>query len=591
LLAGIGSFAFVTQPFTSADAGVSSMSRFSESRQKDTAHDFASLVLTNGDFYTGDPSHPRAKNVAIANEIIAAIVDNDSELKSWIGPQTRVINLHGQFAMPGFNDAHVHLASAGYAKLEVRLEGARSLEEFQQRIRDRLNDFKPGEWITGRGWDHTLWPDKKFPARQDLDAISTIHPMIFSRIDGHVAIANSRALELAGITRSTPDPPGGRIARDPKTGEPTGMLEEDAAMGPVFARIPPFSAEQRRRALELAMDEAAQYGVTSVQDNSVQDLPDESNFGWDNFRAFQQMRQEGKLKVRITEWLPFHAPLALLEKMRVAGGGSSAGDPGDSWLKTGALKEFMDGSLGSRTAAMLAPYSDDPLNSGILRVDPAKLAAMSIERDSAGFQLAFHAIGDRANRVALDAFSAVIAANGRRDRRDRIEHAQIVSPDDLSRFAALGVIASMQPSHLLDDERWASDRIGVQRLRGAYAWNTLLQSGASLAFGTDYPVESVNPLRGIYACVTRELPQGGPQNGWQPQEKLGMDDCIRAYTVGAAYAQFEEKRKGELVPGMFADIVVFPADITRIPPQDLLTTRVSMTITGGRIVYDAAHPQ
>jgi predicted amidohydrolase YtcJ len=564
------------------------MSTFSESRQKDTAQAFASLVLTNGDVYTGDPARPRTKNIAIADGNIAAIADIDSELKSWIGPQTRVIDLHGQFAMPGFNDAHVHLASAGYAKLEVNLEGARSLKEFQQRIRDRLKNYKSAEWITGRGWDHTFWPEKKFPTRQDLDAVSTDHPMFFSRVDSHVAVANSRALDLAGISRSTPDPPGGRIARDPKAGEPTGLLEEDAAMNPIVARIPPFSAEQRLRALGLAVDEAAQFGVTSAQDNSVQNLPDASNFGWDNFRAFQQMQQEGKLKIRITEWLPFNAPLALLEKMRAAGGGSSSGDPGDAWLKTGALKDFMDGSLGSRTAAMLAPYSDDPHSSGILRVDPAKLAAMSIERDRAGFQLAFHAIGDRANRVALDTFTTVVAANGRRDRRDRIEHAQIVSPKDLSRFATLGIIASMQPSHLLDDQRWAADRIGPQRSHGAYAWNTLLQSGASLAFGTDYPIESVNPLRGIYACITRELPQGDPQNVWQPQEKLSIDDCIRAYTAGAAYAEFEEERKGKLVPGMFADVVVFPADITRILPRDLLTTRVSMTITGGRIVYDAA---
>lgn len=555
---------------------------------RDTApHGFATLVLTDGNFFTGDLAHPHANGVAILNGNVAAIADSDSALKSWIGPKTRVIDLHGQFAMPGFNDAHVHLAAGGYAKLEVNLEGARSLAEFQRRIRDRLNDYKPGEWITGSGWDHTLWPEKKFPTRQDLDTLSTSHPMVFVRIDGHVAVANSRALEVAGITRSTPDPPGGRIVRDPQTGEPTGMLEEDSGMSPVLAKVPPYTPERRLRALDLAIAEAARFGVTSVQDNSVQDAPDNSNGGWDVFRAYQQLLRAGKLDIRITEWLPFNASLERLEKMRTAGGGSSAEHPGDPWLKTGALKNFMDGSLGSRTAALLAPYTDDPSNSGILRVDPKQLADLSIERDRAGFQLAFHAIGDRANRVALDTFAAVLAANGRRDRRDRVEHAQIVASDDLSHFAALGVVASMQPSHVLDDQRWAAARVGSQRLRGAYAWHSLLAEGTHLAFGTDYPVESINPLRGIYECVTRELPEGGPQGGWEPQEKLTMDECLSAYTTGSAYAQFEEGRKGKLVPGMLADIAVFSADIRHIPPRELLSTPVSMTITGGRIVYQA----
>ncbi|HYL45559.1 MAG TPA: amidohydrolase [Candidatus Limnocylindrales bacterium] len=539
----------------------------------------ADLVLTNGKIYTLDSSHPWATALAGRGETIVAVADSEAEIKGWIGPKTRILDLQGKFAMPGFNDAHVHLASAGQAKLEVNLEGVPSLAEMQKRIRARLKDFQPGEWITGRGWDHTLWPDKTFPTRQELDAVSTDHPMFFYRVDGHVAIVNSRALAIAGITRATPDPPGGRILRDPQTGDPTGLLEEDAGMNLVFNRIPSISPVQRRRALELALDEAAQFGVTSVQDYSVRDAPDGDNFGWDNFLVLQKMRAEGKLKVRVSEWLPFELSPARLQEMRRIGGTR------DPWIKTGAVKAFLDGSLGSRTAAMLAPYSDEPDTSGILRMDPAALREKAIELDRAGVQLAFHAIGDRANRVALDTFAAVAASNGPRDRRDRIEHAQIVAVEDLPRFASLGVIASIQPSHLLDDARWADGRLGLERVKGAYAWNTLERSGAHLAFGTDYPVESVNPLRGIYACVARQTPEGDPPGGWRPQERLSVEDCLRNYTVGSAYAEFEEQQKGTIAPGKLADIVIFSADITRIPAHELLTTSVETTIAGGRNVY------
>jgi predicted amidohydrolase YtcJ len=546
----------------------------------------ADLVLVNGKFYTVDAKHPWTNAIAIHGDTIAAVGDSESGLKSWIGPQTRVVDLHGQFAMPGFNDAHVHLDAAAFAKLAVNLEGAGSLAEFQSRIRNRLKDFKTYEWVTGRGWDHTLWPEKQFPTRQNLDAVSTNHPMIFGRVDGHVAVANSLALQIAGITRETPDPPGGHIERDSQSGEPTGMLEESSAMNLVYQRIPPNSAERRRHAFEIVLDEALRAGVTSVQDNSVYDVPEGNNDGWLNFLIYQQMQREGALKVRITEWLPFHAPLERLDEMRRLGGASSPGSPGDPWLKTGALKLLLDGSLGSRTAAMLAPYSDDAGTSGILTVDPAELARKAIERDRAGFQIAFHAIGDRANRVALDTFAAVLAADGPRDRRDRIEHAQIVALSDLPRFGALRVIASMQPSHLLDDERWADGRLGPERVKGAYAWQSMLKNGAPLAFGTDFPVESINPLRGLYACITRELPGGGPPGGWHPEERLTIDECLRAYTTGPAYAQFEEQRKGTIAPGMLADIVVFRSDLTRIPANDLLHTPVEMTIVGGRLMYE-----
>ncbi|MGB6471427.1 MAG: amidohydrolase [Candidatus Acidiferrales bacterium] len=554
----------------------------------------ADFVLLDGDIYTGISSAPRASAIAIRGESIIAIAASDAEIKSSIGPRTRVVDLHGQFAMPGWNDAHVHLAGAGYTSLEIELLGVRSIGELQQRVRAHLADYSPGQWILGDDWDHTLWPEKKFPTRADLDVISSDHPIYLERVDGHVAVVNSLALKIAGITSATPDPPAGRIERD-ANGQPDGMLLEDAAMDLVYSRVPPYSQAQRLRAFTFALDDAARFGVTSVQDNSVQDDTAAGNYGWGNFQALQQLRKSGKLKVRVSEWLPFTASLARLKEMRqLSGGGSNATDPGDPWLKTAMLKGFLDGSLGSRTAAMLAPYSDDPSTSGIPRIAADVLTRMSIERDRAGFQIGFHAIGDRANREALDAFAAVLAANGPRDRRDRVEHAQIVSPEDMPRFAALSVIPSMQPSHLLDDERWAADRLGPERAKGAYAWHTLQESGAHLAFGTDYSVEPIDPLRGLYACVTRKLPDGSgppagpygnPSDGWEPQEKLSADDCIHAYTAGSAYAQFEEKRKGVLAPGMLADIVVYPADITKIAPLDLLRTRVSLTIVGGRIVY------
>ncbi|MGB9336695.1 MAG: amidohydrolase [Candidatus Acidiferrales bacterium] len=565
--------------------------------QTPTSDSGADLILTNGDIYTGDPNRPRAEALAVREETIIAVGSND-EINRLRNSKTRVIDLHNQFAMPGFNDAHVHLAGAGLAKLSVDLEGAKSLAEMQARIRARLKDFKPGEWMYGRGWDHTLWPDKNFPTRADLDVISRDHPMFFLRVDGHVAVVNSRALEIAAITRATPDPPGGKFMHDPATGEPNGMLEEDSAMDRVNKLIPPFTPDQRRRAIVMALAEASSFGVTSIQDNSEAPLftryeefvDGRSRDGKSappapaavDLPIYISLHREGKLPLRITEWLPFNAPLALLEELRRTFGTA------DAWIKTGALKGFLDGSLGSRTAAMLAPYSDDAATSGILRADPDQVKQMAIARDAAGFQIAFHAIGDRANRLALDTFAAVREANGARDRRDRVEHAQILALSDIPRFAALGVIASMQPCHLLDDERWAESRIGSERIKGGYAWNTLEKSGAHLAFGTDYPVESVNPLRGIYACATRELPGGGPAGGWQPQEKLPIETCIREYTAGAAHAEFEENRKGKLVPGMFADIVVFPSDITRLTPLALINAKVALTVAGGKIVYDSS---
>lgn len=539
--------------------------------QKSAAQEKPKQVFyTHGRIYTNDPANPWAEAMAVADGKITCIGKVAHVLLDCGGSQegAATVALHDEFVMPGFNDAHVHLGSAGAGALAVELRGVTSVEEMQKRVAQAVAHHKEGEWITGSGWDHTVWPEKRFPNRQQLDVVAPKNPVILTHISGHVAVANSLALKHAEIDKSTPNPPGGEIEHD-GLGEPTGMLKEAAAMALVRVRVPDPSQEERRKGLEIVLRNVARNGVTSLQDNSA----------WEDFQVYQQLKEDGKLTVRITEWLPFNASLNELQDRRAQGGYK------DPWLKTGALKAVTDGALGSRTAAMLEPYSDDPSTRGIFTYDPDKLRAMAIERDKAGFQLNFHAIGDRANRMALDVFEAVAKANGRRDRRGRIEHAQVVAPPDFRRFAELSVIASMQPSHQTTDMRWAEDRIGNERIKGAYAWNTMLKNSVRLAFGTDYPVEPISPFRGLYACVTRERPEGGPRKGWEPQEKISLEDCIRAYTSGSAYAQFEEGKKGELEVGEYADFIVLSNDLTKIPPSEYTKVRVLQTVVGGRTVF------
>jgi predicted amidohydrolase YtcJ len=532
----------------------------------------SSLGLTiyrNGRIYTNDPASPWAEAILVRGEEILAVGDDD-EVTGLADKGARVVDLEKHFVMPGFNDAHVHIGGAGQDWLAVRLNGTQSVSELQKRLAEGVAQHKEGEWITGSGWDHTFWPEKKFPNRQQLDVVSPKNPVILTHISGHVAVANSLALQLSGVTKSTSNPSGGEIERD-NQGEPTGMLKEGAAMHLVESRIPSPTPEQRRRGVELALADIAKNGVTSAQDNSA----------WEDFLTYRAIKNDGQLTVRITEWLPFAAPLEKLEQMRRDGGTT------DPWLRTGALKMVTDGALGSRTAAMLAPYSDDPSTSGIMTMESEKLRALAVERDKAGFQLNFHAIGDRANRVALDAFEAAAKANGPRDRRDRIEHAQVVALSDIPRFARLQVIASMQPSHETSDMRWAEGRVGPERAKGAYAWASMQKFGVRLAFGTDYDVEPISPFRGLYACVTRELPTGGPQGGWQPQEKISLADCIRAYTSGSAYGEFMEGKKGELKAGEFADFIVLSNDLTKVEQREYVNAKVLRTVVGGRTVYTA----
>ena len=526
-------------------------------------------ILTGAHLRTDDrsetPQHITA--FAVSKGRIVAIGDSAtvSKLK---GPTTILMDLHGAFAMPGFNDAHTHIAGAGQQKLSIDLDGTKSLADMQQRIRDFAAKAPAGAWLRGGGWDHTKWPAKVLPTRQDIDAVTQGHPAVLERTDGHILVANTAALGAAGITRETPDPPGGKIDRA-ADGSPTGIVREGPATSLLFKVIPPLSREQRRKALALAINDALAHGVTSVQDLS----------DWEDFLVLQEMERQGQLPLRVTEWLAFGTPLQTLKQYR------SSHPADDPILRTGMLKGFMDGSLGSRTAAMAAPYADEPGNSGIPRYEQTKLDAMARERANAGFQLGFHAIGDRANSMALDAFAA---AGATPDKRFRIEHAQVLLPRDFERFHTMGVIASMQPSHLLTDMNWAADRLGPERTRYSYAWRSMLDHQIPLAFGTDYPVESISPFRGLYAAVTRQNESG--TKTYEPQEKLTIAEAIYAYTQASAFAEFRERELGRIEPGYYADFVVLDHDLTTANPREILGTRVLRTVVGGKTVYTAPNP-
>ena len=513
-----------------------------------------------------ESAHPqRVSAMAVGHgEILATGTDRDI-LVQFQGPATQVIDLGGAFVMPGFNDAHAHLGMGGKILLSVDLLGVPSLAEMQARIRTAAEKAPPGQWLTGGGWDHTLWPGGKLPTRADLDAAAMGHPAILTRVDGHIAVADSAALAAAGITSATKDPQGGEIDRDAH-GEPTGIIRE-TAQG--LIHVPPPTPEQRRRGLEMALQDAVSHGVTTVQDFS----------DWEDFLVFEQMEREGKLPARIAEWIPFAEALSLEEEQQAHHPKS------DRMLHTTMLKGFMDGSLGSRTAAMNAPYADDPGNSGLPRFEQDKLNAMAVERAKAGFQMGFHAIGDRAVEMALDAFAAAEAAAPRQDPRYRIEHSQVVRLGDFARYKQLGVIASMQPSHLLSDMPWAEARLGPERARYAYAWKSFLDAGVPLAWGTDYPVTPIAPFPGVYVSVTRRN-EAGTQT-FHAEQKLTVWQALSAYTQGSAYAEFAEGWKGQLRPGYVADFVVLDRDLTAGAPHEILGTRVLRTVVGGKTVYRA----
>ena len=540
----------------------------------------ADAIYIHANVYTGVPSNTpfssveRLEAIAVRGDRILA-VGKTVDIEKMKGPQTEVIDLGGHFVMPGFNDAHLHLADAGLQKLNVNLTGAKSLEEMRERVKAKVQASKPGEWILGGGWDETLWPVKTLPGRWDLDDISKGHPVFLDRVDGHLAVANTRALQLGGITIASRDPGGGQIDRD-ASGQPTGILR-DTAQRAVLVVEPRRNHEQMREGIEVALADLAEHGVTSAQDYSPV---------WENFQIYEELEKEGKLTARISEWLPFDDSLDQLKKKR------DSHPQTDLLLHTGMLKGFMDGSLGGHTAALLEPYADDPKTSGLARYEQEKLNEVAKERVLAGFQLGFHAIGDKGVQMALDAFAEaekaareakVKAANGGDDYRLRVEHAQVTTPDQIGRFKQLKVIASMQPSHVLTDMHWAQDRLGAKRAATSYAWSALLSKGVMLAFGTDYPVEPVSPFRGLYAAITRKSEDGKQE--YFPEQRIPMDQAIAAYTAGSAFAEFEEKEKGKLAPGMLADFVVLDHDPTATAAEKLTSIKVLRTVVGGKNVY------
>jgi predicted amidohydrolase YtcJ len=542
----------------------------------------ADAIYIHANVYTGVPANSqfssidREEAIAVRGDRILAVGKN-TDIQRFKGPQTQVVDLSGHFVMPGFNDAHLHLADAGLQKLNVDLKGVNSLDEMRERLRAGVEKTKPGEWVLGGGWDETLWAIKSLPSRWDLDAVSMGRPVMLDRVDGHLAVANTRALQLASITLASRDPRGGHIDRD-ENGQPTGLLR-DTAQQAVRAAIPAPSRDKMREDLEAALDDLAAHGVTSAQDYSP---------AWENFQIYEELEKEGKLTTRISEWLPFDESVEELTRKR------DSHPQSDLMLHTGMLKGFMDGSVGGHTAALQEPYADDPSTSGLPRYDVENLNAMAKERVLAGFQLGFHAIGDKGVQMALDAFAQaekaareqkVKAANGGDDYRLRVEHAQIATPAEVAEFKQLKVVASMQPSHVLTDMRWSEMRLGSKRTPNTYVWNSFLSKGVTLAFGTDYPVEPVSPFRGLYAAITRKSEDGKQE--YFPAQRLTMDQAIAAYTAGSAFAEFEEKEKGKLVAGMLADFVVLDRDVTAVSPEKVLATKVLRTVVGGKTVYEA----
>lgn len=530
----------------------------------------ADTIIINAVVHTMDPAQPTAEAVAIyANHIVA--VGSTKDIRRLAGPNTRTIDAKKRLLIPGFNDAHTHFLSGGFQLSNVDLRDASSPREFADRIKAFAAKTSRGRWITGGDWDHERWPDAKLPTKELIDSLTPDTPVFVSRLDGHMALANSLALKLAGVTRQTLDPPGGVIVRD-KSGEPTGVLK-DAAQSFVWKVVPPASFEERLEAAHAASNYAASLGVTSVQDVSA---------GTD-VGVYQTLLDRGELKTRI------YAVSPLPDWERLARTGVRA-HFGSDMLRVGGLKGFSDGSLGSTTALFYEPYRDEPSTSGIAGDEMYPEGAM-LERvreaDRAGLQVLIHAIGDRANDLILSIYEQVERENGKRDRRFRIEHAQHLRPQDIPRFARDQVIASMQPYHAIDDGRWAEKRIGKERAKTTYAFRSLLDSGATLAFGTDWTVAPLNPLLTVYAAVTRRTIDGKNPKGWVPEQKISVEETVRAYTVGPAYAEFQENVKGTITAGKLADLVLLSRDIFKIDPKEIENVKVVLTMVDGRVVYEA----
>jgi len=531
----------------------------------------ADLVLLNGAIFTADKANPSAQALAITGNRITA-VGTDDDIEKYVREGiTRVIGLDGRFVVPGFNDAHCHLVSVGAALETVNLDGVNRPERVRELVAERVAGLKPGEPVIGRGWDHTLFPGQQWPTRELIDDVTQDNPVFLSRVDGHSLLINSYVLKKSGITRETPDPEGGKIVRDPATGEPTGVLKENA-MG--LAQRSEYGEgddpETAERHLRLALELAASLGVTSV-----------SHISRGDERLLEKFAGEGRLTARISYCPPLPEDQAKLDEYEALV---------QKWqayptLRLGFLKDFIDGTLGSATAALFEPYADDPSTSGVLVEEVEQLQRKVLAADKRGFQIGVHAIGTRGNRIVLDAYEKAITVNGRRDSRHRVEHAQILTAPDLPRFAQIGVIASMQPTHCITDKRFAELRLGPERCRYAYAWRSVIAAGGRIAFGTDAPVEPLDPLEGLYAAVTRKDRAGEEGPGWIPEEKISMAEALKLYTLGSAYAEFQENQKGSITSGKLADLAVLSRNLLQAAENEIMSTKVDYTVFDGQVVY------
>ncbi|MBL8980527.1 MAG: amidohydrolase [Gemmatimonadetes bacterium] len=526
----------------------------------------AADLVVFGKVWTGDSAAPLAQAVATRGDTVVAVGDS-ATIAKLVGPATRVLANPGGLVVPGFMDDHVHFLDGGFQLASVDLRDAESPEEFTRRLQAFAAERQPGEWITGGDWDHERWPGAPLPRREWIDSVTPNNPVFISRLDGHMGLANSLALKAAGLTRASREIPGGTIVRDAR-GEPTGVLK-DEAMSPVYAVMPAPSEAQVDAALGRAMAHAASKGVTAVASVSA---------GWAQVAGLQRARSRGTLITRVTLFPALAAWRTVAESV-------AANGPGDDWLRLAGVKGFVDGSLGSTTALFFEPYSDDPTTSGLMVTPEDSLRRWIGAADSAGLQVVVHAIGERANALLLDIYDSVARAHGPRDRRFRIEHAQHLRPQEVARIASLGVVASMQPYHAADDGRWAGKRLGA-RVGDSYSFRSLLDAKAHLVFGSDWSVAPLDPLLGIHAAVTRRTLDGRNPDGWIPEQKISVEEALRAYTSENAWAVFAEGSRGVLRPGYRADLVLLSQDLLTMPPETLDQVEVVATVAGGRVVHE-----
>jgi len=528
----------------------------------------ADIIITGGMIWTGlSTGAPPRGSIAIADGKILAIGD-DSDVGRYAGPKTQRIQADGGLVLPGFTDGHTHFIDGGFQLASVNLRDAATPQEFVRRLKEYAKTLKPGDWITGGDWDHTLWVGQPLPRHEWIDSVTPANPVFVSRVDGHEALANAAAMRAAAVTKDTPTPSGGELLRDPRTAEPTGIFK-DRALDLIGRVIPDPSPAQRDSALARALAHAASLGVTATSHVSA---------SWADLASYRRLERAGRLTMRAALYLPLDSWRAVAETVSRSG-------RGDDWVKIGGLKGYMDGSAGSRTAYFFEPYSDSAGYRGLLQRPEADMRSWIGSADSAGLQVAVHAIGDRANAILLSIYDSVAVAHGPRDRRFRVEHAQHLRPQDIPLFGKLGVIASVQPYHAIDDGRWVEQRIGPVRIKTTYPFRTLLDTGGKLSFGSDWTVAPLDPILGVYAAVTRRTLDGKHPDGWVPEQKITVAEALRAYTAGNAYATFDEAKRGILAPGVDADLVVLDRDLFTMPADSLDRARVRYTIAGGRLVY------